>query len=150
MILTIFCIIHNMYYATIECKRIWSLDKVLIPSRRTQAPRKHTQQYNERSEQKTDGKKLGCVCTPNIFSIIRSTMFGEREEKRNTILTIVYFSPCLLLLHSQDRPASALPHHLLLLHFNEKNLDDEIFFSIKKTLVPYICICEKGREMYRI
>ena len=76
-------------------------------------------------------------------------MFGEREEKRNTILTIVYFSPCLLLLlHSQDRPASALPHHLLLLHFNEKNLDDEIFFSIKKTLVPYIC--EKGREMYRI
>ena len=137
MILTILCIIHNMYYATIECKRIWSLDKVLIPSRRTQAPRKHTQQYNERSEQKTDGKKLGCVCTPNIFSIIRSTMFGEREEKRNTILTIVYFFPCLLL-HSQDRPAGTqAPSLKLLLHFNEnkKSLDDKIFFSIKKTLI---------------
>ena len=67
----------------------------------------------------------------------------EREEKRNTILTIVYFSPCLLLLHSQDRPASALPHHLLLLHFNEKNLDDEIFFSIKKTLIYSLYISVK-------
>ena len=91
MILTIFCIIHNMYYATIECKRIWSLDKVLIPSRRTQAPRKHTQQYNERSEQKTDGKKLGCVCTPNIFSIIRSTMFGERGKEKHNFDNCLFF-----------------------------------------------------------
>ena len=84
-----------MYYATIECKRIWSLDKVLIPSRRTQAPRKHTQQYNERSEQKTDGKKLGCVCTPNIFSIIRSTMFGERERERERGKEKHNFDNCL-------------------------------------------------------
>ena len=80
-----------MYYAAIECKRIWSLDKVLIPSRRTQAPRKHTQQYNERSEQKTDGKKLGCVCTPNIFSIIRSTMFGERGKEKHNFDNCLFF-----------------------------------------------------------
>ena len=58
----------------------------------------------------------------------------EREEKRNTILTIVYFSPCLLL-HSQDRPAGTqAPSLKLLLHFNEnkKSLDDEIFFRSKK------------------
>ena len=58
----------------------------------------------------------------------------EREEKRNTILTIVYFSPCLLL-HSQDRPAGMqAPSLKLLLHFNEnkKSLDDEIFFRSKQ------------------
>ena len=109
--LWIFYIIHNMYYTTIECKRIWSLDKVLIPSRRTQAPRKHTQQYNERSEQKTDGKKLGCVCTPNIFSIIRSTMFGERERKRETqFWQLFIFPPASCCTVRIDPPARKLPH----------------------------------------
>ena len=78
-----------------------------------------------------------CLYTKHLLNYSFDYVWREREEKRNTILTIVYFSPCLLL-HSQDRPAGTqAPSLKLLLHFNEnkKSLDDEIFFSIKKTLI---------------
>ena len=90
--LWIFYIIHNMYYTTIECKRIWSLDKVLIPSRRTQAPRKHTQSVQRAKRTENRWEKIGmCLYTKHLLNYSFDYVWRAREEKRNTILTIVYF-----------------------------------------------------------
>ena len=98
-----------MYYTTIECKRIWSLDKVLIPSRRTQAPRKHTHSTTtNEANRKQMGKNWDVFVHQTSSQLfVRLCLESERGKEKHNFDNCLFFPLPAAAGCSQDRPAGA-------------------------------------------